>query len=202
MGYTHGIRWTEEKIEQSILYVISELKLDRMPTRKEIISIYGDDTLTNKISKSLGYYGWAEKLGLKVQSNCTNVGKEAEKYVCNQLLQLGFSPKQMLQNYPFDLLVNEVCKVDVKYSNLYKGKNGNFYSFSLRKQPATCDFYILVAENDRKAKTIYVVPACTVNQKHISIGEVNSAYHIYENRFDLLTEYIDMVSELFPRGVI
>lgn len=55
------------------------LNLNRMPSRNEMRSFYGDEALTNKVSKTLGYYGWAEKLGMGMKNSDTNIGKIGEK---------------------------------------------------------------------------------------------------------------------------
>ena len=36
MGYTHGTKWTEDSIKEGVLKVVSDLELDRMPSRKEV----------------------------------------------------------------------------------------------------------------------------------------------------------------------
>ena len=82
----------------------------------------------------------------------------------------------MSQNFPYDLLVNDCLKVDVKSSHLYEGKEGNFYTYRTGKKFATCDVYILVAldANDEIART-YILPSSIVmNNIQISIGEHSS----------------------------
>ena len=51
MGYTHGKKWTKEEIEKSILKVVDEYELNRMPSRSEVESFFGDTSLTNAISR-------------------------------------------------------------------------------------------------------------------------------------------------------
>lgn len=161
-----------------------------MPTRNQIRSYFGDDRLSNKVSKTLGYYGWADRFGLKVASNDTNTGKNGERIAKEFLEQNGFSVKQMLQNYPYDLLINDVVKADVKYSNLYKNKDGFcFYSFALRKPYPTCDLYILVANNQDDEQRFYIVPSREAVQKQISIGEHHSIYDKYLQRFDIIKQF-------------
>lgn len=196
MGYTHGEKWTHDKIKKEILSVMKSLEIDRMPTRNEIRSVLTNDKLTNKISKTLGYYGWAKELEIDVKENDTYTGKQSEKYVIELLNSLGYKAEQMLQNFPYDILVNDVCKIDVKFSHLYKGPVGNFYSFALRKDKPTCDFYILVAEDPNQVKKIYVVPSAKVIQKQIGIGQHKSIYEKYKNRFDLIESYISFYSKL------
>lgn len=196
MGYTHGTVWTKDLIAQKIRETVKALKLSSMPTRKQFVKYYGDDKLTNKISKTLGYYGWAKELGLPVQANDTLKGKISEKYAADLLSNHGYEALQMAQNYPYDLLVNHVVKVDVKYSNLYHGPQGNFYSYALRKKYPTCDIYMLIANADNQQKLIYLLPSKDAIQLQIGIGEHKSIYDKYLNRYDIIDQYLKLYSEI------
>lgn len=102
----------------------------------------------------------------------------------------------MSQNFPYDLLVNNCLKIDVKSSHLYKGKDGNFYTFRTGKRYATCDVYVLVAldDSDELVKT-YIIPSSKVfNKIQISMGEYNSKYDIYLDRWDILSDYTNFLS--------
>ena len=132
-----GEHWTNELIKESIMDVVNTLQINHMPTRTEIRDFYGNDALTNRISKTFGYYGWAKRIGMPVKINDTLTGKISEKLAADILTQHGYEPMQMAQNYAYDLLVNCAVKIDVKYSNLYHGEQGNFYSFALRKKYPT-----------------------------------------------------------------
>jgi len=193
LAYTHGTAWTQELIASGIMKVVHELGIEYMPTRNQIREYYGNEALSNKISKTLGYYGWAKELDLPVKSSETTTGKRGETFVAKTLTQKGYAVEQMRQNYPYDLFVNGCVKVDVKYSNLYHGNNGNFYSFALAKKFPTCDIYILVANDDSGKKSIYVLPSKDAVQKQISVGERTSIYSKYKNKF----EYIDRMVTLF-----
>ena len=182
--------WTKDLIANRIIEVVNNLGIDYMPTRNQIRNYYGNDRLTNKISKTLGYYGWAAKLGLKNAENDTKTGKDGELFALHILEQQGFSVKRMLQNYPFDLLINDVVKADVKFANLYRSKDGyGFYSFALRKPYPTCDVYILIAHSQDGENKIFIVPSSDANQQQISIGEHNSIYDRYLMRMDIIRNY-------------
>lgn len=183
-------------ISERILEVVSALGISHMPTRSQIRTYFGNDQLTNKVGKTLGYYGWAEKLNLPIQSNETTTGKCGEAYVCAVLESKGYTVEQMKQNYPYDLFVNKCLKVDVKYSNLYHGKSGNFYSYRLAKKYPTCDFYILVANDDINSKKIYVLPSKDAMQLQISIGEHCSIYEKYVDRYDLIDNYLSLIERI------
>lgn len=168
-----------------------------MPTRAEIRNFIGDDRLTNKISKTLGYYGWAAKLNLKVQENDTRKGKMGEEFAAALLEARGYSVLQMPQNYPYDLLVNDFVKIDVKFSNLYHGIAGNFYSFALRKKYPTCDIYLLIANGDEQQKSIYILPSKNAIQTQISIGERTSIYDKYCNRYETIDQFLKIQEAIF-----
>ena len=189
--------WTNEMIEADILEVSRHIGNNLMPTRTDIHDFYGNDRLTNKISKTLGYYGWAKKLGLTVQDNDTSKAKKVEREVCELLSSKGFSVEMMLQNYPYDLLVDGILKIDVKVSALYKSPQMcEFYSFALRKKKPTCDIYILVARDGGNADKFYVIPSFKVQQLQISIGKHQSKYDIYLNKFSILDEYLHRVKTI------
>lgn len=54
MGYTHGRKWENGDVEKDILNMVDKLKLDHFPTKSEMISFYGNNTLANKVSRSGG----------------------------------------------------------------------------------------------------------------------------------------------------
>lgn len=182
-------RWTEEKIQNQILLCVNELGLNRMPSKKEIETYFGDFALSNKISKGKGFYGWAKELNLPLKESDTLTGKIGESVARVYLEQNGFQVEQMSMKYPYDFLVNDVVKVDVKYSQLYKKSKFGFYSFRLEKEYPTCDIYLLISYSPKGEHTFFIVPSKNVMQKQISIGEHSSIYHRYINRLDILKQY-------------
>lgn len=191
MGHTHGTAWTDELIESMIIECKDGMGIARMPSRAEIKSYFGDDCLTNKISKTYGYYGWAERLGLSMKGSDTQTGKIGERFARKWLEEHGLDVQQMTTNYPYDLYVNGCVKVDVKYSHLYspKGASFAFYSFRLGKEIPTCDIYLLIAQDKENTRRYFVVPSREAQQKQISIGEKKSVYYKYENRIDIILDY-------------
>lgn len=133
----------------------------------------------------------AKDLGLPIKESETAFGKSYEIKIARVLEEMGHSVKRMSQNFPYDLLIDEFVKADVKASHLYQGPKGNFYTFRTGKEYATCDIYILVTLDDKnEILRTYVVPSSSVmNKKQISIGEINSIYHQYKDRWDFIDEY-------------
>ena len=191
MGYTHGTKWTDELIKSKIMEVVNGLELDRMPSRSECDRYYRDTTLSNAVSKRIGWYALAEELNLPIKSSETLFGKTHESLACEALMANGFEVRRMAQNFPYDILVDDCVKVDVKASRLYHGKNGNFYSFNLEKPYATCDFYFLFVITDDDSERILIVPSkAVVAQNQISVGEKKSKYYLYENAWNLIEDAV------------
>ena len=203
MGYAHGIRWTDELIQEKVLEVKKALDLDRMPSRKECEQYFHNEALVNAVSKRIGWYALANKMGLKIKDSETYFGKSHEQEAFELLSAMGFSVRKMAQNFPYDLLVDDSVKIDVKASHLYSGKNGAFYTFNLEKDYATCDIYLLFALNDKHERIMtFIVPSkFVISQCQISIGKSKSKYHRFIDRWD----YIEAASffwDNLPEAVI
>ncbi len=188
MAHTHGTKWTEELIKQKVLEVKEGLQLDRMPSRKECEEWFHDCALANAITKRMGWYALARDMGLAIKDSETWFGKAYEAIAQEMLQSRGFEVSRMSQNFPYDLLVDNCVKVDVKASKLYRGKNGDFYTYNLEKKYATCDFYILfqVADDNTIMRVMVVPSKQVVAQTQISVGVEKSKYHKYTDRWDLL----------------
>ncbi len=182
-------KWTEEKIKEQLLYCINGLDLHRMPSKQEVDRYFGNYALSNKITKGKGFYGWAKELQLPLKSSDTLTGKAGEAIAKAYLEKNGFMVEQMSMRHPYDFLVNDVVKVDVKYSHLYQTDKWGFYSFRLEKKYPTCDVYLLISDSPKGEHTFFVVPAKDVMQTQISIGEHMSSYHRYIGRLDVLIQY-------------
>lgn len=197
MGYAHGIKWTNEKIKEEILRVKDTLMLDRMPTRTEIIKVTNSSALPCKITKTKGYYGWAKELKLKIKDSETTFGKKQELFIKNKLEGMGYKVGQMTQNYPYDLLVNDNIRIDVKASRLFKGEAGNYYTFNLYKKYATCDIYICLCYSDNEQlDKVLIIPAHKLKITQLSVGKT-SIYDVYKDRYDLIDKY-----DLFYQEVV
>lgn len=199
MGHAHGTEWTESLIKERVNEVVEQLGLDRMPTRSECENYYHGTGLSNAISRRCGgWYALAKEMGYEIKESETTFGKTYEIQAAEMLRAHGFQVRRMSQNFPYDLLIDDCVKVDVKASKLYNGKNGNFYSFNLEKQFATCDFYILLTIlPDGDISRVMIVPSSQViANNQISIGENKSKYHKFTDRFDYIEMAVDFWEEI------
>ena len=199
MGYTHGTRWTDEEITEKIIEIVKFSHLDRMPTRKEVEQYCGDTSLTNAITRRKGgWYALAEKMQLPIKECETTFGKSHEKIIMERLISMGYEVRRMPQNFPYDLLVNDRVKVDVKASRLYHGTGGNFYSFNLEKPFCTCDIYVLrmIGEGGIEVDTLVVPSKVVSTNTQISVGEITSKYHRFSQKWKYISAYCSFMDSV------
>lgn len=184
-------KWDDGRIEEKLLECIAGLEIDRMPSQAEINLYYGDTALSNKVTKTYGYYGWAKRLNVPIKDSHTQTGRIGEFIALSWLTSYGYKTQKMSTRYPYDLLVEDLVKIDVKFANKLNGKDGSFYyTFGLEKRYPTCDIYLLITHDDKGKNSFYVVPAKNVMQRQISMGINRSIYHKYKDRVDIVEQYI------------
>jgi hypothetical protein len=190
--------YPDEFIEKGIKEVVTALNIKRMPTRTEILTVTKNTKLDNAIQRSYKYSGWAEKLDLKLKESETTLGKEYENIAVIDILQhTGMDSEKMSQNYPFDLLVANNIRVDVKTANRYYYKDSAyFYSFNLEKRHPVCDLFVCYCINDKnEVDKTFIIPSSKLHLTQLSIG-TKSRYDIYLNAWDCFQKYYDFYNSL------
>lgn len=184
---------SEPEIINKILEIKEALNIDRLPNSKEVIDYTGNQSLHSQITRQGGYRYFSEKLGLELKDSHTILGQSYEYLVADKLIELGFKVEKMSTLHPFDLLINDTVKVDVKVANPTKVRNSRVHTFATNKSNASCDIYIMIALNEEKEiEKLLTIPSHHVKVVTVSIGK-NSKYNKYIDRFD----YIDSYSEFF-----
>ncbi|ADL53239.1 hypothetical protein [Clostridium cellulovorans] len=187
MGYTHGIRWTKEKIYDEVRKVMKALDINRMPSDKECTLATKSHGLGIAISRNGGFKGIAEEMNLKQSDSESKTGFDAEMMIKELLENKGYRVEKMSARHPYDLLVNDNIKIDVKAANKYTHQNQwSCYSFNLEKSNPTCDIYVIVCIDENK---ILIIPSKFLKQTQLSIGDHKSKYNIYQDRWDYIEQY-------------
>ncbi|MCK9198921.1 MAG: hypothetical protein M0P49_04895 [Bacilli bacterium] len=191
MGYAHGQKWTDELIENRIYESMKVLKISRMPTRSEVDKVFNNKSLSNKISKTLGFMGWAEKLALPVKTSDSVKGWAYEEQAIKDIEEnLHIKGELTPVKSPYDVSVG-YCRIDVKMSNkVYNEATGYYYTFNINDNNCGSDFYIIYCVDNNKVQKIYIVPRIVLkNKKQFSIGIYKSKYDEYLNRWDLIEKF-------------
>ncbi len=161
MGWSHGTRWTEERIEAELTPVCESL--GRMPSANELRR-FGLNALACAVSRNGGYRSWSDRLGYDRKGAETHWAQEWERHEATFYRSLGAHVERMTTRHAFDLMVNG-WRVDVKVSHYhdYRGRNASQqrgYTFAGLKQGVCCDFFHLVccSEGDEPVARL-VVPS-------------------------------------------
>lgn len=180
--------------ERQILDMITELKtalcIDYMPTKSEMLTFYKNTTLANAVTKKGGHKYFANLLGLKLKKSCSQMGDASEEFIKEVLEKQGYDVKRTPPRHPYDLLVENLVRVDVKSANpmLSRVEMKKQYVYSINNEFPKCDVFIFVKKDK---KEIYVIPSNFIRQSQLGIGET-SKYDIYKNRFDYINVFIDL----------
>jgi hypothetical protein len=189
MGYTHGTQWTEEKLQKRILDAINELQIDHMPTRSEIFSLRFNDPLHNGIVRNGGYDYWAKRLGLKVKDSESKLGWLYEEIAAKELENHGYTVSHMSRKYPYDLLINEFVKIDVKVGKPWLLRSSRVHTFGINKKNPVCDVYMVFALNEQgDTERLFIIPSFELKLISMCIGK-DSKYNKFINRWDLIDKY-------------
>lgn len=197
MGYSHGKKWTFEKVKEEVLKISAGSGI--MPSFKTMDLETGNKGLSVAVSRYGGYKVVAEKLGLKVKKSETNFGRDFE-IICLQEIEkkFFFDCEQMTVRHPYDLLVSGAVKVDVKVAKKLKAHNFYMYSFNLEKKAQTCDIFVCYCIDDDKIAKTYIIPAVVLSGKcQLSVGINHSIYDKYLDQWHFIKDYAD-----FIRGTI
>ena len=196
MNKSKRIFWTDKLIESEIKKAMNLLSIDRMPSRKEIDQVLNSSALSGKISKTGGFYHWAKRLEIEIKKSETETGSRYERLAVDILLNKGYAVNEMSFKHPYDLLINDKVKVDIKIAKPYLLRGSRVHTFGINKKYATCDLYILFALNNFDSiERLLIIPSHKLKITTLCIG-ANSKYNQYINRWDYLDKFNEFYSEL------
>lgn len=179
---------------------MKELNLSRMPSRQEIVNVKHNNILTSAIAKNGGFKKWAEMLSLEMKNSESKTGWIAEDWAKDYLESLGYKVEKMSTKHPYDLLIDNFIKVDVKCSKPIMVKKNKTYSrlhsFWINKRHSTCDLYLLYAlDEENKIERVFVIPGHELMVKTLCIGK-ETKYEKYIDRWDYFDKYIKFHEQL------
>lgn len=181
---------TEEDVKKDILLLTEELRVDRMPVTSEVIDSSFGNPLHNCIIRLGGYRYFAELMNLPIKHSETKLGQDYEYVIIDILRGMGHSVIKMTTGHPFDVLVNNAVKIDIKVANHRTDNRGSkIHTFGINKRHGSCDIYITATLTDSgEIDRILVIPSHHLRVVTLCIGE-NSKYNKYDRRFDYIDKY-------------
>jgi len=194
--YSKCIKWDENSIKNKIIEVMRVLDLNRMPSSRETIAVTGNYSLGDAIMKHGGFYFWANKLNVKSKNCETSLGRLYEEKSMKVLEDMGYTIQRMKVGYPFDLLINNKIKIDVKTSRPHMCNGSRVHMIGINKKYAVCDLYLVYALDELdNIERIFIVPGYELKIVSMSFGK-ESIYNIYINKWDLIKKYDDFYNSL------
>lgn len=188
------MKWNEELITTKLTDIANTFTPARMPSNREVIELTGGYALSSAIQKRGGFEHWANKLGLEQKHSETKTGIEYERKIAEILRKNGHSVQTTTIKHPYDLLVDDCVKVDVKVANTSLIKGSKIHAYRIAKRQHTCDFYIC-CELDTDG--IYVIPANMVTgQVQVEMGLNSQKFCHYKDAFYLIDDAVNFYKSL------
>lgn len=188
---------SEDEIKKEILKTVEIFNLNRMPTRKEILDTNLGVSLHNAISRGNGYYEWAKILNLEIKDSETFMGIQYENLCKEQLINFGYAVETTPMKAPYDLLVNDNIRIDVKSGCAYYINGCRTHTFTTSKKYSTCDIYVMYALNEdgSEIERVLVIPSKLLNAINATMG-TNSKYNVFIDRWDYIGMYDDFYNKI------
>lgn len=188
-------KWTDELIEKEIGRAVKSLRIKTMPSSGDLISI-GRTDLQVAISKNGGFRYWAEKIKLDKKESDSNKGLDYEDIAESELMDRGFKVEAMTNGHPYDLLINDNVKVDVKVSSPHYYRGDRNHTFRPSSKYSTCDIYICYAlDDDNSVERLFVIPSKFLRVQTLCIGK-DSKYNSFINKWDYIKKYSDFYESI------
>lgn len=188
-------KWTMVRIENELVNYVKENKLQRMPSKPELINS-GRSDLGNILTRRNGMEWWSNKVGLPLKKSETTIGNKYERQIEKTLVKRGYSVREMTVGHPYDLLVNENVKIDVKVSSPGRISDWRCHTFRPSKANPTCDLYVCVAIDEvGETEKIFVIPSNFAKVTTLCIGG-ESKYNKFIGRWDFIDEYTKFYDSL------
>jgi hypothetical protein len=188
---------SRERVRQ----IIGNTGYDVFQTKNEIrnVKIKQSKLSTAKVAKKHNVsYGFVSRIRTNhhnIEGGSQKKGQDAERYISDKLKNMRIRNKLMPVGHPFDILVFNKLRVDVKacyHGNQYKNLLNPRYHFNIdsNRRGKYCDFLIFVIW---ESKDCFVIPFDKVGYNKNNVffcwptarPEIGK-YQKYHNRWDLL----------------
>lgn len=175
-------QWTFELLHSELITICAGL--GHFPSRSELESLKRGD-IGNALCRHGGYKEWSKRCGYERRHSDSDTGWEGEAELIRLLSSKGFRcQKSKGIRWPFDLIVNESVRVDVKTARKanYGICSGWFYRLGKYVQADIVALY----RSDRD--DCFLIPWYVCPATNITISESRSTYAAFLNNFELLIE--------------
>jgi hypothetical protein len=177
-------KWNDAMIADHIMQ--NYRTTGKMPT-VTFLKETGQHGLSVQISRTGGFVLWAERLGLSREHSDSDTGWDGERMVCEKIKAMGHVvTRSMDVKSPFDLLVSEVVRVDVKAAKFatYGPCSGWFYRIGKIPQAD------IIALHQLDTGETYWIPWVIVPRSNITISKDGGKWAAYREASRVLDETV------------
>ena len=159
----------------------------KMPTNTFLRETSQND-LACQIVRHGGFAAWAERLGLKREHSDSDTGWTGEIEVQKALEAAGFKVERPTAvRWPFDLLVDEVVRVDVKSTRFTKYGPCAGWFYRVGKAPQAD----LLAFHQLDTGTTYWIPWNIAPHSNVTISKDGGKWANYRNATGILSKMVE-----------
>lgn len=183
------MQWTSEIFDQELKKITDGL--GRMPTNSELQQL-GRCDLANQITKRGGFAKNAQSRGLSQVASDSSFGWEGEVEASRLMMASGFVVERSTAvRWPFDLLVNDCVRVDVKTAKYaeYGPSKGWFYRIG--KSPQADVIFLLQSDTG----SAYIMHWLDCPSSNITISRDGGKYARFKDNYNLIAKLVISIQE-------
>ena len=173
--------WTDEKLHQELIQICAGTGV--FPSNQDLIKL-GRQDLSNQIVRRGGFIAWSKRLGYRRKESDSDKGWDGELKCIKKLAELGFKAEKTDRvRSPYDILVNECLRIDVKTAKYaeYGACRGWFYRLG---KNLNADLIMLYQADTEDA---YYVPWTCCPTTNITISRNGGKYANFKNNVPVLS---------------
>lgn len=180
-------RWTPALVERRVREAVEQLGIDHMPTASQLRTLSGGNALACKVARSVGFDGWATRLGLDRSEHSSRVGWRGEQIFRGLCAARGLrTSKRDRVKCRFDVQVADV-DVEVKTSGYRDYGVVKGWSFSLHNK-SLCPVLAAVCLRCDQIERLYLIPRDALPGSTLSISPTTPTYAPYLNNWAIFGE--------------
>lgn len=181
-------QWTDSDVKAELLGVCASL--GHFPSNTEL-RVLGRSDLSCQVTRRGGFVFWSNKVGIGRNYSDSDFGWAGEAAVLRQIESHGLSAKRAGgTRAPFDILVEDRVRVDVK--------NANFASYPMKGNAACSGWFYrigklpqadIIALHQFDTGDTYIIPWRNVTSSNVTITP-NGKYKRYRNAWWILELFV------------
>ena len=178
--------WDDAKVADELRLVVDTL--GHFPSSTELREM-GRNDLACQISRRGGFVHWSERLGVSRQHSDSDTGWIGEAMAAVYLREAGFAVSwRSTVKWPFDLLVDDVLRLDVKAARRKQYDLADGWFFRIGKVPQADLIFLWRLD----VQDFFAIPWFACPNTSITISQSGGKYRRFHRNVGLIREMRDL----------